>query len=554
MAVINGDNNDNTLDGTPDDDTINGLGGNDTINGEGGHNTLNGGDGNDLLISTGSIDTIDGGTGQDFWIGDYSASTANLRFSEVKAGVFNLTGGVSLTSVEGFNLRLGSGDDTVVLKHSLTNNGDDLIPYHSAGMDGGAGNDTLTMTLSPNPGLPFPVTLTYNADGSGVIRTDNSHTLPFSSFETINLTAQNGDDTFTVTGGPSAHFHINGYLGTDSAQVDLSYATAPITFALNNATDAVSTFVGDGSSLENVEWVRLTTGSGDDTLTGGTGADFITSGDGNDVVEGGLGDDHLDGGKGVDTVSYAHAASAVTVDLSPGSASGGEGSDGLLNFENITGSAFDDTLTGSHFANLIDGGAGADVMAGAEGNDTYIVGDPGDVVIENASEGVADTVDASITYALGANVENLVLTGSGDIDGTGNDLKNVITGNGGANVLAGGLGNDTLTGGLGDDTFLFDTAPAKNTNEDTITDFSVTDDTIALDHAVFAALSPGALPASAFHSGLGTVATAAGQHIIYDTTNGAIAYDSDGKGGAASVVFAHVTPGLALTAADFFVV
>ena len=552
MAVINGDGGDNTLDGTPDDDTINGGGGNDTINGEGGHNTLNGGTGDDLLISNGSFDAIDGGQGNDFWHGDYSGSTTNLRFAEGAQSVYSLTGGGSMVGVEGFNLTLGSGDDTVVLKHMPLNYGG-VQPGQGLGVDGGAGNDSLTVTLTSHVNVA-PVTLYYNYHGTNIIYGGGGTDLPFNNFETLNLTSESANDIFVVIGGPSTHFHINGADGVDSASIDLSYATAPISFTLNNASDAVSTFVGDGSSLENVEWVRLTTGSGDDTLTGGSGKDLITGGAGNDLIDGGLGDDQLDGGKGVDTISYAHAASAVTVDLSHSSASGGEGSDSVANFENIIGSGFGDTLTGNHFDNQIDGGMGADVMAGHEGNDTYIVDDPGDLVTENAGEGVADTADAGISYALTDNVENLVLTGSGDIDGTGNALKNVITGNGGANVLAGGLGNDTLTGGQGDDTFLFDTAPAKNTNEDTITDFSIADDTIELDHAVFATLSPGALPASAFHSGLGTVATAAGQHIIYDITNGAVAYDADGKGGAASVVFAHVTPGLALTAADFFVV
>jgi Ca2+-binding RTX toxin-like protein len=60
-------------------------------------------------------------------------------------------------------------------------------------------------------------------------------------------------------------------------------------------------------------------------------------------------------------------------------------------------------------------------------------------------------VQSSITYALGDNVENLTLTGAGNINGTGNDLANVITGNDGSNVLTGGAGNDTLVGGAGND-------------------------------------------------------------------------------------------------------
>ncbi len=110
-------------------------------------------------------------------------------------------------------------------------------------------------------------------------------------------------------------------------------------------------------------------------------------------------------------------------------------------------------LWGRSFAghDLLDGGAGADVMAGGVGNDRYVVDNVGDTVIEDADAGT-DTVELSIGYTLGENVEALVLTGNDAIDGTGNDDDNTLIGNAGANVLSGGLGDDTLEGGLGHDT------------------------------------------------------------------------------------------------------
>ena len=104
-------------------------------------------------------------------------------------------------------------------------------------------------------------------------------------------------------------------------------------------------------------------------------------------------------------------------------------------------------------------------MIGGAGNDTYVVDDAGDVVTEAADEGT-DTVQSSISYTLGANVENLTLTGSADINGTGNALDNIITGNVGDNVLTGGLatirsmaaGADTMVGGTGNDTYVVDNA------------------------------------------------------------------------------------------------
>ena len=82
-------------------------------------------------------------------------------------------------------------------------------------------------------------------------------------------------------------------------------------------------------------------------------------------------------------------------------------------------------------------------MAGGAGNDTYVVDAAGDTVTEAASEGT-DTVQAGVSYTLGANVENLTLTGTGNINATGNAGNNTLTGNAGTNVLDGGAGNDGM--------------------------------------------------------------------------------------------------------------
>jgi Ca2+-binding RTX toxin-like protein len=120
---------------------------------------------------------------------------------------------------------------------------------------------------------------------------------------------------------------------------------------------------------------------------------------------------------------------------------------------NGTGNSINNILTGNSAANTLSGGTGADTMIGGMGNDTYVVDSALDVVIENLNEGV-DLVKSGVTYTLASNVENLTLTGSSTINGTGNALNNALTGNSAANTLAGGAGNDTLNGGSGSDTMM----------------------------------------------------------------------------------------------------
>lgn len=129
--------------------------------------------------------------------------------------------------------------------------------------------------------------------------------------------------------------------------------------------------------------------------------------------------------------------------------SGEEGNDRL------TGGSGNDTLLGGAGDDWLDGGAGADTLAGGTGDDTYVVDNIKDVVLEKAGpdEG-SDTVLASVTWTLGANLENLTLTGNAAINGTGNVGNNVLVGNSGKNTLSGGAGDDVLYGGTGIDTLI----------------------------------------------------------------------------------------------------
>jgi Ca2+-binding RTX toxin-like protein len=139
----------------------------------------------------------------------------------------------------------------------------------------------------------------------------------------------------------------------------------------------------------------------------------------------------------------------------------------------------DSTFTGTTGNDTLNGTTGADTLVGLAGNDTYTVNNAGDVVVENLNEGT-DTVKASINYTLPDNVENLTLTGSANINGTGNALKNKITGNTGANILNGGAGADTLAGKAGNDIFVFRFGESTVSALDRVSDFAIGADKIDL--------------------------------------------------------------------------
>jgi len=132
------------------------------------------------------------------------------------------------------------------------------------------------------------------------------------------------------------------------------------------------------------------------------------------------------------------------------------------------GNSKDNILTGNKVNNTLDGLGGADTMLGGTGDDTYVVDNVADAVTELANEGT-DTVQTSISYTLGENLENLVLIGRGNIDGTGNSSNNRIQGNHGANILNGNSGADTLIGGIGNDTYIV------NSVDDTIIEYGSRD-------------------------------------------------------------------------------
>ena len=209
-------------------------------------------------------------------------------------------------------------------------------------------------------------------------------------------------------------------------------------------------------------------------------------------------------------------------------------------------------------------------MTGGLGNDVYVVDKVGDKVIETSTLATEiDSVNSSVSYTLAANVENLTLTGTAAVNGKGNGLANTLIGNTANNLLLGnagndtlsgaagndkldgGTGNDALTGGAGLDIFRFTTAPTANV--DTLTDFSVADDTLQLENAVFKKLaSPGVLKAANFVKA--GAAHDLNDYLVYNPATGALSYDADGGGVGAAQQIALLGVNLALTNADFVII
>lgn len=395
------------------------------------------------------------------------------------------------------------------------------------------------------------------------------------------LAGGEGDDT--LAGGAGADlFYGNNGIDTVTYQAETRAISANLaTSATAGGTAAGDRFFGIenlvGSAyadrlIGDAGANRLEGLAGNDTIDGGAGADTLVGGQGNDlyfvdstsdsIVElAGQGHDRV-----VTTADYYTLPANVEMLILSGSAFRGLGNDGA---NTLKGRAEYDQLWGYGGNDILDGGASGDYMAGGTGNDTYIVDNTGDQTAENAGEGI-DLVRTSVTFTLADTIENMIMTGSAAINGTGNALANRMTGNGAANtlignggndtlaggggndILSGGAGRDVLTGGAGADTFRFAGAAPSAAAVDTVTDFVHGTDHIELERYYVGALDGPVLDPAQFT--LGTRATAASHHLIYDRAGGTLYYDADGSGAQAQVGVAHFTGSPEITAGDIVLI
>ncbi len=345
------------------------------------------------------------------------------------------------------------------------------------------------------------------------------------------------------------------------------YGTSEVIFS-----DA-TTRVGVAAPTEGPDIV--TGGPGDDTLTGLGGDDTIYGEAGADTIDGGTGSDRMIGGQGSDTYFVDDSGDSVLesrhwsgVDLVYASVDFRMGSSHIENLYLAgdavlgAGNGLANEIRGNAQDNILDGGKNNDILRGGAGNDTYLVRAPGDLVVEAAGRGGADTVKAFRAYELTPNVERLFLQtvrdaqgeGVAGINGIGNDLDNTIVGNPFANTIVGRLGNDVLKGQAGADTFVFDRAYGPG-NVDRIIDFNTNTvdegDILKLKGSVFGGLAAGQLDPDAFVAG--AAAQDAGDRIVFDRASGRLWFDPDGAGGADQVLVATFEQHANVTASDILI-
>jgi Ca2+-binding RTX toxin-like protein len=472
-----GNSSDNVLAGNSGVNTLTGNDGNDTLDGGTGADSMIGGAGNDVYIVDNASDAITEGS---------SAGTDTVKSSltyTLGTNVENLT----LTGSSNID---GSGNSAVNV--IIGNSGNNTLDGGSGAdtMIGGAGNDSYIVDNSGD------VIIENGGEGTDAVSASATYVLS-ANIETLTLTGSSningtGNDSANTITGNSGNNILDGGAGADS----LIGGSGNDTYMVDNASDSVTegSSAGTDTVMSSVSWTlgsnfeNLTlTGTGaingtgnslDNAITGNGAVNTLSGGSGADTLDGGAGADTLIGGTGNDTyvidstadviventsegtdtvqssVSYTLSASLENLTLTGTSAISGTGnaSDNI-----ITGNSGANMLLGLAGADTLDGGSGVDTMLGGTGNDTYVVDNSADVITENASEGT-DLVQASASYVLSANVENLTLTGSGNINGTGNADTNILTGNSGNNLLDGGAGADTMVGGTGNDTYVVDNA------------------------------------------------------------------------------------------------
>jgi len=483
-SVINGIGNssDNFITGNSANNLINGVTGNDTLDGLLGIDTMIGGTGNDVYYVDNSGDVI---TEYSNILSEIDTVNSNINYT-LGSNVENLT----LTSSNAFN-GTGNSLDNAITGNSLDNilignEGNDILDGGIAGNDiliGGKGNDTYVINSSR-------IIITENLDeGSDLIQSSISYTLgnnienlTLIGLSAIKVTGNNLDNK--IVGNNLDNILNDGLSGADT----LIGGIGNDTYLINSTRVTILENTGEGADLiqssfsytlenntENLILIGIAATNGignnlDNVITGNSLDNILDAGiSGNDTLIGSIGDD---------TYIISHTGLTIKESLNEGSDliqssisfTLGNNTENLIltgtDFINGAGNSLVNLIIGNSVNNILDGGsAGSDTLIGGTGNDSYIISHTGITITENFGEGT-DAVYSTITYAMGNNIENLIIIGLGNHNATGNSLNNLIIGNSKNNILDGNKGIDTIKGGLGDDTYLIQSGAVCNIIEE----------------------------------------------------------------------------------------
>ena len=415
---------------------------------------------------------------------------------------------------------LSAGNVSVVERDTLSQTG-----YFTITRAGGTAAASVSYSILDGDGFNAPKATSgddYAASRTGTVSFAAGQTTATVPFQVFGDTIPEQNETFRLV------------LSNPTNGATLGRATGIATI-IDNDAPAGSQFGTEGNDtlISNTPGAFLVGMGGNDTYLVNNAADVVIeqNGGGTDIV--------------YTTVSYNLGANEVEAM----SVANQMTTDAI----NLTGNYASQTIVGNYGDNVLNGGSGVDTLIGLYGNDTYVLGDSRIVIQEQAGQGF-DTVltSASYTLAAGVSVEQLVAQDRSTTTGlalVGNEFDQTIGGTNGADTIDGGLGADILVGFDGADTFAFTTALGGG-NVDTIIDFQSGTDKIALSSSVFGAIGTG-LDANEFV--VGSAATTADQHIVYNQATGQLFYDADGSGAGAAVLFAQVSPGAAVSLADFVV-
>ncbi|MFB2892382.1 beta strand repeat-containing protein [Aerosakkonemataceae cyanobacterium BLCC-F50] len=322
---------------------------------------------------------------------------------------------------------------------SITTPEDQAITFYVLGNDTDPDGDTITVTGSTSPsngtlvnlskGI-FSYTPALNFNGTDSFNYTISDGKGGTATATVGITVTPVNDPAVITGISTGVVTEDATPNTVTGTLTATDVDSPATFVAQTNTNGIYgsfTITSSGDWIYSLDNSRAAT----DALVGGqTVSDVFTAA----------------------TADGTTKAIAITINGSddPTSDPNSNVILGTNGNDNLVGTSNDDEIQGLAGNDTLNGGLGADMLIGGTGNDTYIV-DAEDEIEENPGEGI-DLVRSNISWSLQPNVENLTLTGTANISGTGNELANAIAGNSGNNNLNGGAGNDILEGGAGADT------------------------------------------------------------------------------------------------------